>query len=151
MTRRSLAPLALLALLFLPGLASAGERKGSIDISLPLQLLTRLGGTITLDCDNDVDADTRAMIQTLRRTNRYEKRNGDDQLVAWRFGDRFRMKAKDGEGDGTFTLEMPWVAAECLFGGSPRKRQIKMEALERSGGFELRMSGDDGQISVAVD
>jgi hypothetical protein len=151
MTRRFLAPLALLALLFLPGLASAGERKGSIDISLPLQLLTRLGGTITLDCDNDVDADTRAMIQTLRRTNRYEKRDGDDRLTAWRFGDRFRMKAREGDGDGTFTLEMPWAAAECLFGGNPGTRQIKMEALERSGGFELRMSGDDGQISVAVD
>jgi hypothetical protein len=151
MTRRSLAPLALLVLLLVPGLASAGERHASIDISLPLQLLTRLGGTMTLDCDNHVDADTRAMIQTLRRTNRYEKRDGDDRLVAWRFGDRFRMKAMDGDGEGTFMLEMPWAAAECLFGGTSGKRQIKLEALERTGGFELRMTGDDGQISVAVD
>jgi hypothetical protein len=27
----------------------------------------------------------------------------------------------------------------------------ELEALERTGGFELRMTGDDGQTSVAVD
>jgi hypothetical protein len=70
---------------------------------------------------------------------------------AWRLGDRFRLKAVDGDGDGAFTLEMPWAAAECLFGGTPGKRQIKLESLEHSGGFELRLSGDDGSTKVAVD
>lgn len=151
MTRRSLAPLALVALLAVPGLASASKHGASVDISLPLQLLAGLGGTMTIDCDNDVDSDTRAMMQTLRRTSRYESRDGDDRFTAWRLGDRFRLKAVDGDGDGAFTLEMPWAAAECLFGGVKGKRQIKLESLERSGGFELRMSGEDASLKLAVD
>ena len=151
MTRRSLALLALIALLAVPGLASASKHGATVDISLPLQLLAGLGGTMTLDCDNDVDGDTRAMMQSLRRTGRYESREGDDRFTAWRLGDRFRLKAVDGDGDGAFTLEMPWVAAECLFGGIQGKRTIKLESLERSGGFELRMSGEDASIKVAVD
>jgi hypothetical protein len=149
MIRRSLAPLAFLALLAVPGLASASKHGASVDISLPLQLLAGLGGTMTIDCDNDVDSDTRAMMQALRRSGRYESRDGDDRFTAWRLGDRFRLKAVDG--DGAFTLEMPWAAAECLFGGVKGRRQIKLESLERSGGFELRMSGDDASIKVAVD
>jgi hypothetical protein len=153
MIRRSLAPLAFLALLAVPGVASASKHGASVDISLPLQLLAGLGGTMTLNCDNDVDSDTRAMMQTLRRSGRYESRDGDDRFTAWRLGDRFRLKAVDGDGDGdgAFTLEMPWAAAECLFGGVTGKRQIKLESLERSGGFKLRMSGDDASIKVAVD
>lgn len=151
MTRRSLVPLALIALLAVPGLASASKHGASVDISLPLRFLAGLGGTMTLDCDNDVDGDTRAMMQALRRSGRYDAREGDDRFTAWRLGDRFRLKAVDGDGDGAFTLEMPWAAAECLFGGVTGKRQIKLESLERSGGFELRMSGDDASIKVAVD
>lgn len=150
MNRRSLVPLALIALLAIPGLASASHKHGaSVDISLPLQLLAGLGGTMTINCDSDVDSDTRAMMQALRRSGRYESRDGDDRFSAWRLGDRFRLKAVDG--DGAFTLEMPWAAAECLFGGVPGKRQIKLESLERSGGFELRLSGDDASIKVAVE
>ena len=152
MTRSSLVPLALIALLAIPAVASAADKHGaSIDISLPLQLLARTGGTITLDCDNDVDTDTRSMMQALQRSGRYESRDGDDRFTAWRIGERFRLKAVDGDGDGAFTLEMPWAAAECLFGGVQGKRQIKLESLERNGGFELKMSGDNGSIKVAVD
>ncbi len=151
MTRRSLAPLALIALLAVPGLASASKHGASVDISLPLQLLAGLGGTMTLDCNDDVDSDTRAMMQALRRSGRYESRDGDDRFTAWRLGDRFRLKAVDGDGDGAFILEMPWAAAECLFGGVNGKRQIKLESLGSKGGLELRMSGDDASIKVAVD
>jgi hypothetical protein len=66
-------------------------------------------------------------------------------------GERFRLKAVDGDGDGAFTLEMPWAAAECLFGGVQGKRQIRLESLEQNGGFALKMSGDNGSIKVAVD
>jgi hypothetical protein len=152
MTRRSLTPIAFIALLAIPGLASASHKHGaSVDISLPLQLLAGLGGTMTINCDSDVDSDTRAMMQALRRSGRYESRDGDDRFTAWRLGDRLRLKAVDGDGDGTFTLEMPWAAAECLFGGTRGKKQIKLESLESSGGFELRMSGGDASIKVAVD
>lgn len=151
MIRKFLAPIAFLALLAIPGLASASKHGASVDISLPLQLLAGLGGTVTIDCDNDVDSDTRAMLQALRRTGHYKSREGDDRFTAWRLGDRFRLKAVDGDGDGAFTLEMPWAAAECLFGGVKGKRTIKLESLERSGGFELRMSGEDASIKVAVD
>jgi hypothetical protein len=60
MTRRSLVPLTFIVLLAIPGLTSASHKHGaSVDIiSLPLQLLAGLGGTMNINCDSDVDSDT---------------------------------------------------------------------------------------------
>lgn len=151
MTRKHLIPIALLGALLVPNLASAGGKdRVEIDLSFPIALLARLGGTMTMECDTHVDSDSREMIRTLRRTNRYERRDGDDRVVAWKLGDRFKMKAIGDDGD-TFILEMPWPAAECILGGIGGRRKIEMEALERSGGFELRVVGEDGEVKVAVD
>lgn len=144
----------LLALAAVPSLSAKerGDAKSLFDISLPLTALASLGGTMTISCDTDGDHDMAAMMRSLERQGargRYEWTEDDgDRLVATRDGGRFRLFAKEEDGDAV-TLEMPWKVAQCLLSGeNSGRRRIRVEDLKRDGGFRLKVNGEDANLSV---
>ena len=145
----------LLALATVPSLSArqrGDDAKSLFDISLPLTALAALGGTMTLSCDTDNDRDMTAMIRALERQGargRYEWTEDDgDRMVATRDGGRFRLFAKEEDGDAV-TLEMPWKVAQCLLSGeNAGRRKIRVEDLRRDGGFRLKVNGEDANLSV---
>lgn len=40
--------------------------------------------------------------------------------------------------------------AECLFGGMGGKKQIRIQALEAAGGFQLKLDGENAGVHVDV-
>ena len=157
---RSALPLALTLALSAPlaAPAHAGERgskgKSAIDLSLPLSLLGSMGGTMTISCDGDSDAETRAAMRILERqgsSGRYAWTDDDgDHLVAQRDGGRFRLRVTD-EDDETVTLEMPWGVAQCLLGDSKAgPRKMSLASLQRNGGFSLKVNGEEASFHVQM-
>ena len=135
-----------------PALAAAAGKTPSIDISLPFAWLAKSGGTMTMSCETQVDGDTAAMMRSLRGQGfrgRYESRDGDSHVTAVRSGDRFQLKTVDKDGDKV-SVAMPWPVAECLFGGTGGKKQIRLHALEAAGGFELKLDGENAGLHVDV-
>lgn len=144
--------LALVILLAAPVLAAASGKTPSIEISIPFEWLAKSGGTITLGCETKADGDTAAMMRSLRgqgSRGRYEKRDGDDFMSATRNGDRFHLDTVGKDG-GKLSLTMPWPVAECIFGGTGGRRQIRVQTLRDKGGFELKLDGEKGGVHMDV-
>ena len=142
-----------LALIMTPLLAAAKGKSPSVDISIPFEWLAKNGGTITMSCETQVDGDTAAMMRSLHaqgRRGRYESQDGDEHLAATRNGDRFQLKTTGKDG-GRVSVAMPWPVAECLFGGNGGKRQIRVQAVQAAGGFELKLDGEKAGLHVQVD
>ncbi len=157
---RSALPLALSLALAAPlaAPAHAGELtlngKSALDLSLPLTLLGSLGGTMTISCDGDSDAETRAALRALERqgsSGRYAWTDEDgSRMVAQRNGGRFRLRVTD-EDDETVTLEMPWGVAQCLLGdGKAGPRKMSLASLQRNGGFSLKVNGEEASFRVQM-
>jgi hypothetical protein len=158
MTSKILRPLSIAALLVTFGAAesSASTVRLSARGGLDLDWISALKTAVTLDCDGRPDADTRAMMQALERQGgyrRYERRagrEGGDQLVASRSGQRFYLHAKENDGGGV-KIEMPWPVARCLFGGREAPAKLDLRSLRQPGAFVFQVEDGNSHFSIDLD
>jgi hypothetical protein len=131
-----------------------GEGKLSIDVALPLSLLKAAGpdSNIKISCDGD-DADSVAMIASLRRQGRHGVVRGHDDDGRWkatRHGDRFELRAWNQDDHQRFYLAIPWRLAECILGDGGGKDELTAHDLFGHH-YEVRFEGDGGQIRFTLD
>lgn len=132
----------------------AKEARPSLDLSLPLDLLSGLDGSLTLSCGAPDDSDMLAMIGALQRRDlggRWESRDDGGRIAASRRGDRFRLRVWEDKVK-RLDLKMPWQVAECLFGGRDGgKVRVTVESLKAGSGVKFRLDGDGTRVDVSLD
>jgi hypothetical protein len=140
-----------------PDKSAAGRQEPStFAVSIPWQWLASSGGTMSFGCEAEKPASDEGvkMIEALRRNakGRYSGK-GDDggTFRGTRNAEDFTFEAigKDGS---RFTLQMPWSAARCIFGGAKLAgaTQVELRAKDVGGRLRLELAGQTKGVSVEV-
>jgi len=152
--------LAIFALAVAPALAK--EKKDTITIDIEdsegsktsISLTTDLvSGVIEgmvdedLECDGDLEADTREMFEYLSkngRGSRYTLEKEDGEVIkAHRRKDQLELEVLDPDEDPTH-VSMPWLLAECMLGNKVAAKELEKAdglkfSVKKDGGVELRV------------
>jgi len=136
--------------------AAGRQEPSTIAVSIPWQWLASSGGTMSFECEADKPAsdDGVKMIEALRRDPRvrYSGKGGDGGTFrGTRDGKDFTFEAVSKDGS-RFTLQMPWSAARCIFGGAKLAGATKVElrAKDVGGRLRLELAGQTKGVSVEV-
>ena len=154
------AALAILALTVAPALAKEKKDTITIDIedsdgskasiSLTTDLVSgALEGMIDedLECDGEIEADTREMFEYLSRKgrgSRYTLEKEDGEIIkAHRRKDQLELEILDEDEDPTH-VSMPWILAECMLGNKVAAKELAKAdglkfSIKKDGGVELRV------------
>lgn len=152
---KTCAVLAIFALAVAPALAK--EKKDTITIDIEdsegsktsISLTTDLvSGVIEgmvdedLECDGDLEADTREMFEYLSkngRGSRYTLEKEDGEVIkAHRRKDQLELEVLDPDEDPTH-VSMPWLLAECMLGN-----KVAAKELEKADGLKFSVKKDGG-------
>ena len=157
---KTCAVLAIPALVVAPALAK--EKKDTITIDIEdsegsktsISLTTDLvSGVIEgmvdedLECDGDIEADTREMFEYLSkngRGSRYTLEKEDGEVIkAHRRKDQLELEVLDPDEDPTH-VSMPWLLAECMLGNKVAAKEFEKAdglkfSVKKDGGVELRV------------
>ena len=152
---KTCAVLAIFALAVAPALAK--EKKDTITIDIEdsegsktsISLTTDLvSGVIEgmvdedLECDGDLEADTREMFEYLSkngRGSRYTLEKEDGEVIkAHRRKDQLELEVLDPDEDPT-RVSMPWLLAECMLGN-----KVAAKELEKADGLKFSVKKDGG-------
>lgn len=124
--------LGVVAILGLAGSCASSEPKSDLDVALDSDglrvavsevvargVMEDLVGS-ALECDGDVDAGLRNLLETLDHGGPHSRasyRDGDTVIDARRRGGSFDIDIR-GNGSGRIEATMPWAVAECLLGNA---------------------------------
>jgi hypothetical protein len=132
------------------------QQPSTIAVSIPWQWLATSGGTMSFACEADKPAsdDGVKMIEALRHDphGRYSGKGGDGGTFRGiRNGEDFTFEAVGKDGS-RFTLQMPWSAARCIFGGAKLAGagQVELKAKDIGGRIRLELAGQTKGVSVEV-
>lgn len=156
---KSCAILGIFALAVAPALAK--EKKDTITIDIEdsegsktsISLTTDLvSGVIEgmvdedLECDGDIEADTREMFEYLSkngRGSRYTLEKEDGEVIkAHRRKDQLELEVIDPDEDPTH-VSMPWLLAECMLGN-----KVAAKELEKADGLKFSVKKEIGRAHV---
>lgn len=137
--------------------ATEKQEPSTLAVSIPWQWLASSGGTMSFQCDSDKPADDEGvkMIETLSRSGRRGRYTGKDEdgdaFTGTRKGDDFTFEAIGKEGS-KFVMQMPWLAARCIFGGAKLAgaTAVSLRAQEIGGRVRLEVAGQKKGVSVEV-
>ncbi len=129
----------------------------TLAISFPWQWLAASGGTMKFECEANKPAndDGVKMIEALSRKARHGHYagTGDDggTFTGDRKGDDFTFEAVGKDGS-RFSLQMPWSAARCIFGGAKEAGAsgIELRARDLGGRLRLEIAGEKKGVRVDV-
>jgi hypothetical protein len=137
--------------------ATGRQEPSTLAVSIPWQWLAASGGTMNFQCDSDrpVNDEGVKMVEALNRAGRRGRYvgKGDDggTFTGTRNGKDFTFQAVSKDGS-KFTLQMPWLAARCIFGGAKLAGATSVELRARDIGDHLRLevAGQTKGVSVEV-
>jgi hypothetical protein len=158
---KSCATLGIFALVVAPALAKKDKDTITIDIedsdgstmtlSLSAEFISRMiAGMVDedLECDGDIDSDTRAMFQHLSKNgkgSRYTLEKEDGEIVkARRRKDQLELEILEPDEDATH-VSMPWLLAECMLGN-----KVAAKELQKADGLQFSVAKDGG-IAIRVE
>jgi hypothetical protein len=136
---------------------SARQEPSTLGISIPWQWLASTGGTMNFQCEANrpADDDGVRMVEALSRAGRkgrYAGKGGDGgTFTGARDGDDFTFEAISKDGS-RFAMQMPWLAARCIFGGAKLAgaSSVDLHAREIGGRLRLEVAGQKKGVSVDV-
>lgn len=137
--------------------AAARQEPSTLAVSIPWQWLASSGGTMTFQCEakRPADDDGARMIEAVTRAGRQGRYTGkgDDggTFTGIRNGDDFTFEAVSKDGS-KFAMQMPWLAAQCMFGGAKLagRSSVELHAKEIGGRVRLEIAGQKKGVSVEV-
>ncbi|MGB5513468.1 MAG: hypothetical protein WBP36_02990 [Thermoanaerobaculia bacterium] len=100
-----------------------------------------------LECDGDIEADTREMFEYLSkngRGSRYTLEKEDGEVIkAHRRKDQLDLEILGDDEDPTH-VSMPWLLAECMLGNKVAAKELEKAdglkfSVKKDGGVELRI------------
>ncbi|MGB5176885.1 MAG: hypothetical protein WBP34_05605 [Thermoanaerobaculia bacterium] len=100
-----------------------------------------------LECDGDIEADTREMFEYLSkngRGSRYTLEKEDGEVIkAHRRKDQLELEILKPDEDPT-QVSMPWLLAECMLGNKVAAKELEKAdglkfSVKKDGGVELRV------------
>ena len=101
-----------------------------------------------LECDSDIDSDTREMFQHLSKNgkgSRYTLEKEDGEIVkARRRKDQLELEILKPDEDPTH-VSMPWLLAECMLGN-----KVAAKELQKADGLQFSVAKDGG-IAIRVE
>jgi len=101
-----------------------------------------------LECDSDIDSDSRAMFEYLSRNgkgSRYTLEKEDGEIVkARRRKDQLELEILKPDEDSTH-VSMPWLLAECMLGN-----KVAAKELQKADGLQFSVAKDGG-IAIRVE
>ncbi len=133
------------------------QEPSTLAISIPWQWLAATGGTMSFQCQPNRPGDDEGvrMVEALTRDGRRARYagKGDDggTFIGSRNGDDFTFEAISKE-SARFAMQMPWVAARCMFGGArlAGTSSVDLRAREIGGRVRLELAGAKKGVSVEV-
>ncbi len=101
-----------------------------------------------LECDGDIEADTREMFQHLSkngRGSRYTLEKEDGEVIkAHRREDQLELEILKPDEDPT-QVSMPWLLAECMLGN-----KVAAKELQKADGLQFSVAKDGG-VAIRVE
>jgi hypothetical protein len=133
------------------------QERSTLSISIPWQWLASSGGTMNFQCEVQKAADDEGvkMIEALSRSPRPKRYAGksDDggTFTGTRNGEDFTFETVSKDGS-KFTLQMPWLAARCIFGGAKLAgaTSVELRAKDVGGRVRLEVTGQTKGVNVEV-
>jgi len=136
--------------------AEGRQEPSTFAVSIPWQWLASSGGTMSFGCEADKPASDEGvkMVEALRRDphGKYSGKGGDGGTFrGTRNAEDFTFEATGKDGS-RFTLQMPWAAARCIFGGArlAGATQVELKAKDVGGRLRLELAGQTKGVSVEV-
>jgi hypothetical protein len=136
--------------------AAARQEPATLAISVPWQWLASSGGAMNFQCEDKRPAndDGVRMIEALNRSRKgHFSGKGDDggTFTGTRNGEDFSFEALSKDGS-KFALQMPWLAARCIFGGSKAAgaSSVELKAQDVGGRVKLEIAGQKKGVSVEM-
>jgi hypothetical protein len=137
--------------------AAARQEPSTLAISVPWQWLASSGGTMTFQCETNRPANDEGvrMVEALTRGGRQGQFAGKGEdggtFVGTRNKDDFTFEATGKDGS-KFVMQMPWLAARCVFGGArlAGAGSIDVRARDIGGRLRLEVAGEKKGVSVEV-
>jgi hypothetical protein len=137
--------------------AATRQEPSTLAVSIPWQWLASTGGTMTFKCEagRPANDDGVRMVEALSRAGRRGRYagKGDDggTFTGTRNGDDFTFEAISKDGS-RFAMQMPWLAARCMFGGAKLAgaSSVDLHAREIGGRVRLEVAGQKKGVSVEV-
>jgi len=157
---KTCAVLTIFALVVAPALAKEKKDTITIDIedsegkktsiSLTTDLVSgALEGMIDedLECDGDLEPDTRKMFEYLSRKgrgSRYTLEKEDGEVIKAHRGKSQLELEILGEDEDPTHVSMPWILAECMLGNKVAAKELEKSdglqfSIKKDGGVELRI------------
>ena len=132
----------------------ARQNPSNLAISIPWQWLASTGGSMNFQCEANrpADDDGVRMIKALARDGRrgrYAGKGDGGTFTGARSGDDFTFEAISKDGS-RFAMQMPWIAARCIFGGArlAGASSVNLQAREIGGRLRLEIAGRTKGVSV---
>ena len=101
-----------------------------------------------LECDGDMEADTREMFEHLSkkgRGSRYTLEKEDGEIIkAHRRKDQLELEVLNPDEDPTH-VSMPWLLAECMLGNKVAAKELK-----KADGLQFSVAKDGG-VAIRVE
>jgi hypothetical protein len=136
--------------------AATRQEPATLAISVPWQWLASSGGTMNFQCEANrpVNDEGVRMIEALGRgpKGRFSGK-GDDggTFTGTRRNEDFTFEAISKDGS-KFALQMPWLAARCMFGGAKLAGapSVELRAQDVGGRVKLEIAGQKKGVSVEM-
>lgn len=136
--------------------ATERQEPSTLAISIPWQWLASTGGTMNFQCEANRPANDEGvrMIEALGRAGRkgHFTGKGDDggTFAGTRNDDDFTFEATGKDGS-KFVMQMPWLAARCMFGGAKLAGAPSVELRAKDVGGRVRLEVAGARKGVAVE
>ena len=137
--------------------ATGRQEPSTLAVSIPWQWLASSGGTMNFQCDSNRPPNDEGvkMVEALSRAGRqgrYAGRSDDGgTFTGTRKADDFTFEAVSKD-SSKFVLQMPWLAARCIFGGArlAGATAVELRARDIGGRLRLEVAGQTKGVSVEV-
>jgi len=133
------------------------QEPSTLAVSIPWQWLASSGGTMKFQCEAERPAGDEGvkMIEALSgpsRLKRYARKSDDGgTFTGTRNGEDFTFETVSKDGS-KFAVQMPWLAARCMFGGAKLAgaTSVELRAKDIGGRMRLEVTGQTKGVSVEV-